>query len=234
MRIVIADDELLLREGLERLLTEAGHQVVGKVGTGDELLRKVRLTSPDVAIVDIRMPPTHTDEGIAAAQQIRSSYPETSVLVLSHYLDARYAMRLMQQHPGGVGYLLKERVSDLALLTDALARLHEGESVIDPTIVSRLVHRPHQTTELDELTEREREVLSLIAEGRSNKGICERLYLSPKTVEAHVKHVLQKLGIEESPDDHRRVLAVLAYLRASASGAPINGEGRSPAEDSAG
>jgi DNA-binding NarL/FixJ family response regulator len=217
MRIVIADDEVLLREGLERLLSEAGHNVVAKVGNGDELLRKVRLTSPDVAIVDIRMPPTHTDEGIAAAQRIRSTYPQTSVLVLSHYLDSRYAMRLMEQHPGGVGYLLKERVSDVALLTDALARLNEGESVIDPTIVSRLVNRPLQSTGLDELTDREREVLALIAEGRSNRGICDRLYLSPKTVEAHVKHVLQKLDIEESPDDHRRVLAVLAYLRAAAS-----------------
>jgi DNA-binding NarL/FixJ family response regulator len=217
MRIVIADDELLLREGLERLLTEAGHNVVGKVGTADELLRKVRLTTPDVAIVDIKMPPTHTDEGIAAARQIRSTHPETAVLVLSHYLDSRYALRLMQQHPGGVGYLLKERVSDVALLTDALARLHEGESVIDPTIVSRLVHRTPEASPLDELTEREREVLALIAEGRSNKGICDQLYLSPKTVEAHVKHVLQKLDIGESPGDHRRVLAVLAYLRGIAA-----------------
>jgi DNA-binding NarL/FixJ family response regulator len=217
MRIVIADDELLLREGLERLLTEAGHNVVGKVGTADELLRTVRLTSPDVAIVDIKMPPTHTDEGIAAAQQIRSTHPDTAVLVLSHYLESRYALRLMEQHPGGVGYLLKERVSDVALLTDALARLHEGESVIDPTIVSRLVHRTPGASPLDELTDREREVLALIAEGRSNKGICDRLYLSPKTVEAHVKHVLQKLDIDESPGDHRRVLAVLAYLRGVAA-----------------
>ena len=234
MRIVIADDEVLLREGLERLLAEAGHKIVGKVGTADELLRKVELTRPDAAIVDIKMPPTHTDEGIAAAQQIRAAHPQTAVLVLSHYLDSRYAMRLMQQHPAGVGYLLKERVSDLALLTDALARQHEGESVIDPTIVSRLVHRPHQPSELDELTHREREVLALIAEGRSNKGICDALYLSPKTVEAHVKHVLQKLDIAESPDDHRRVLAVLAYLRALAGAAPINEGARSPAEDSAG
>jgi DNA-binding NarL/FixJ family response regulator len=217
MRILIADDEVLLREGLERLLTEAGHNVVGKVGDANELLRKVKLTQPDVAIVDIKMPPTHTDEGIAAAQEIRSTHPQTAVLVLSHYLDSRYAMRLMQQHPGGAGYLLKERISDLALLTDALARLHDRESVIDPTIVSRLVNRPHQPSELDELTEREREVLALIAEGRSNKGICDRLYLSPKTVEAHVKHVLQKLSIDASPDDHRRVLAVLAYLRAAAA-----------------
>ena len=217
MRVVIADDEVLLREGLDRLLTEAGIEVLGKVGNAGELLRKVGLTRPDVAIVDIRMPPTHTDEGIGAAVEIRSSHPETAVLVLSHYLDSRYALRLMEQHPGGVGYLLKDRVSDLALLTDALTRLHEGECVIDPTIVARLVRPAQPRSPLDDLTEREREVLGLIAEGRSNKGICERLYLSPKTVEAHVKHVLQKLDIDESPDDHRRVLAVLAYLRAAAA-----------------
>jgi DNA-binding NarL/FixJ family response regulator len=217
MRIVIADDELLLREGLERLLTEAGANVVGKVGTADELLRKVELTQPDVAIVDIKMPPTHTDEGIAAAQQIRSAHPHTGVLVLSHYLDSRYAMALLQQHPERVGYLLKERVSDLALLTDALARLQQGECVIDPTIVSRLVHRNQQAGPLAGLTEREREVLSLIAEGRSNNGICYSLYLSPKTVEAHIKHIFQKLDIHESRDEHRRVLAVLAYLRATAA-----------------
>lgn len=217
MRVVIADDEVLLREGLDRLLTEAGIEVVGKVGNAGELLRKVRLTRPDVAIVDIRMPPTHTDEGIDAAVEIRSAHPETAVLVLSHYLDSRYALRLMEEHPGGVGYLLKDRVSDLALLTDALTRLQEGECVIDPTIVSRLVRPSSLRSPLDDLTEREREVLALIAEGRSNKGICERLYLSPKTVEAHVKHVLQKLDIDGSPDDHRRVLAVLVYLRAAAA-----------------
>jgi DNA-binding NarL/FixJ family response regulator len=213
MRVVIADDEVLLREGLERLLTEAGFEVVGKVGTADELRRKVELTRPDVAIVDIKMPPTHTDEGLVAAEAIRDSHPETAVLVLSHYLASRYALRLIEQHPGGVGYLLKERVSDLAVLTDALARLHEGESVVDPTIVSRLVNRARPASRLDELTKREREVLALIAEGRSNKGICERLFLSPKTVEAHVKHIFMKLGIEGSGDDHRRVLAVLAFLR---------------------
>ena len=213
MRVVIADDEVLLREGLERLLTEAGFEVVGKVGTADELRRKVELTRPDVAIVDIKMPPTHTDEGLVAAEAIRDSHPETAVLVLSHYLASRYALRLIEQHPGGVGYLLKERVSDLAVLTDALARLHEDESVVDPTIVSRLVNRARPASRLDELTKREREVLALIAEGRSNKGICERLFLSPKTVEAHVKHIFMKLGIEESGDDHRRVLAVLAFLR---------------------
>ena len=213
MRVIIADDEVLLREGLERLLTEAGFDVVGKVGTAEELHRKVDLTGPDVAIVDIKMPPTHTDEGLVAAEAIRDSHPQTGVLVLSHYLESRYAMRLVEQHPGGVGYLLKERVSDLAVLTDALARLHEGESVVDPTIVSRLVNRARPASRLDELTEREREVLTLMAEGRSNKGICERLFLSPKTVEAHVRHIFMKLGIEESRDDHRRVLAVLASLR---------------------
>jgi DNA-binding NarL/FixJ family response regulator len=217
LRVVIADDEVLLREGLDRLLTEAGMEVVGKVGNAAELLRTVSLTRPDVAIIDIRMPPTHTDEGIGAAVEIRSAHPETAVLVLSHYLDSRYALRLMQEHPGGVGYLLKDRVSDLALLTDALTRLQEGECVIDPTIVSRLVRPSPLRSSVDDLTEREREVLALIAEGRSNKGICERLFLSPKTVEAHVKHVLQKLDIDESPDDHRRVLAVLVYLRAAAA-----------------
>ncbi len=217
MRVVIADDEVLLREGLERLLNEAGFTVVGKVGNAADLLRKVELSRPDVAIIDIKMPPTHSNEGIAAAQQIREAHPNVAVLVLSHYLDSGYAMRLMKDHPDGVGYLLKERVSDLALLTDALTRLQENESVIDPTIVSRLVRHSRQPSALDELSEREREVLTLIAEGRSNKGIGDRLYLSPKTVEAHVKHIFHKLELDESPEDHRRVLAVLAYLRAVAT-----------------
>jgi DNA-binding NarL/FixJ family response regulator len=210
---VIADDEVLLREGLERLLAEAGFDVVGKVGSADELRRKVDVSRPDIAIVDIKMPPTHTDEGLVAAEEIRDSHPEVGVLVLSHYLESRYAMRLIEQHPGGVGYLLKERISDLAVLTDALSRLRDGECVIDPTIVSRLVKRTGPSKRLNELTEREREVLALMAEGRSNKAICARLFLSPKTVEAHVRHIFTKLGINESPDDHRRVLAVLAFLR---------------------
>jgi DNA-binding NarL/FixJ family response regulator len=213
VRVVIADDEVLLREGLERLLAEAGFDVVGKVGTAEELRRKVDVARPDVAIVDIKMPPTHTDEGIVAAHAIRESHPEVGVLVLSHYLESRYALRLVEQHPGGVGYLLKERVSDLAVLTDALVRLHDGECVVDPTIVARLVNRARPASRLDDLTAREREVLALIAEGRSNRGICDRLYVSPKTVEAHVKHIFTKLGVDESADDHRRVLAVLAFLR---------------------
>jgi len=210
VRVVIADDEVLLREGLDRLLTEAGFDVVGKVGTAEELRHKIEVARPDVAIVDIKMPPTHTDEGLVAAREIRKSHPRIGVLVLSHYLESRYAMRLIDQHPGGVGYLLKERVSDLAVLTDALVRLHEGECVIDPTIVSRLVKRARPASLL---TEREREVLALMAEGRSNRSISERLFLSPKTVEAHVRHIFMKLGINESPDDHRRVLAVVAFLR---------------------
>jgi DNA-binding NarL/FixJ family response regulator len=213
MRVVIADDEVLLREGLERLLTEAGFEVVGKVGTAEELRRQVELGRPDVAIIDIKMPPTHTDEGLVAANEIREAHPEVGVLVLSHYLESRYAMGLIEQHPGGVGYLLKERVSDLAVLTDAIGRLREGESVVDPTIVARLVNRTRPASRIDELTGREREVLALMAEGRSNRGICERLFLSPKTVEAHVKHIFMKLGIDESADDHRRVLAVVAFLR---------------------
>jgi DNA-binding NarL/FixJ family response regulator len=213
MRVVIAEDEVLLREGLDRLLTEAGFEVVGSVGSGDELIRKVGLTDPDVAIVDIKMPPTHTDEGLVAAERIRESHPRVGVLVLSHYLESGYAMRLLEQHPAGAGYLLKERVSDLAVLTDALQRLHEGECVLDPTIVARLVDRARPSGPLDELSAREREVLGLMAEGRSNRGICERLFLSPKTVESHVRQIFMKLDLDASPDDHRRVLAVLAFLR---------------------
>lgn len=218
MRVVIADDELLLRDGLERLLIDSGVDVVGKAGDAEQLLRRVALTRPDVAIVDIRMPPTHTDEGLAAAEQIRDTHPATAVLVLSQYLDSRYAARLVEHHPGGVGYLLKQRISDLALLTDALARLHDGECVIDPTIVSRLLDKQMAAGPLDELTARERDVLALIAEGRSNQGICDRLFLSPKTVEGHVKHIFQKLDIDDSGDDNRRVLAAIKYLRSSTAG----------------
>jgi len=192
---------------------EAGFEVVGKAGTADELLRRVALTRPDVAVVDIRMPPTHTDEGLVAAHQIRSTYERVGVLVLSHHVESRYAMRLLEEHPERSGYLLKERVSDLAVLVDALGRIDEGECVLDPTIVARLVGRPREGSALDELTQRERDVLALMAEGHSNSGICRTLFLSPKTVETHVRHILLKLGIGETGDYHRRVLAVLAYLR---------------------
>jgi DNA-binding NarL/FixJ family response regulator len=213
LRVVIADDETLLREGLARLLADAGIDVVGKAATGDELLRRVALTRPDVAIVDIKMPPTHTDEGLVAAHEIRRSHPAVGVLVLSHYLESRYAMRLLEENDERSGYLLKERVSDVAVLLDTLRRIDEGECVVDPTIVSRLVRRPRDQGPLDELTERELEVLGLMAEGHSNEGICRKLVLSPKTVETHVRHILLKLGIGETDEYHRRVLAVLAYLR---------------------
>jgi DNA-binding NarL/FixJ family response regulator len=212
VRVVIADDEVLLREGLERLLTEAGLEVVGKVGTAADLRRKVETARPDVVIVDIRMPPTHTDEGLVAAHDIRQRHPEVGVLVLSHYMDSGYAVRLLEDHAGGAGYLLKDRVSDVAVLTDALRRLCDGECVVDPTIVARLVRRAART-QLDELTGRERDVLGLMAEGRSNTAIAGALFLSPKTVETHVRNIFAKLGLDESPDDHRRVLAVLAFLR---------------------
>jgi DNA-binding NarL/FixJ family response regulator len=214
MRVVIADDEALFRDGVARLLADSGVDVVATVGTAEELLRKVELTRPDAAITDIRMPPTHTDEGLLAAQQLRRTHPGLAVLVLSHYLESHWAMRLLEEHPERSGYLLKDRVSDVAVLVDALRRVVEGECVVDPTIISRLVHRPREAGPLDELSERELEVLALVAEGRSNDGIARALFLSPRTVETHVRHIMLKLGISEAADDHRRVLAVLAYLRA--------------------
>jgi DNA-binding NarL/FixJ family response regulator len=214
MRVVIADDAMLIREGTARLLEEAGVEVAGKAGDARELLRLVATEHPDVAIVDIKMPPTHTDEGLIAAEQIRSSHPDVGVLVLSQYLESRYATRLLEHHPEALGYLLKERVSDISVLKDAIQRIAERECVLDPTIVARLIRRPRRPGPVDDLTEREREVLALIAEGRSNQGIAEVLVLSPKTVEAHIGRIMAKLGLDDTPDYHRRVLAVLTFLRA--------------------
>jgi DNA-binding NarL/FixJ family response regulator len=213
MRVMIADDEVLLREGLGRLLEDAGFEVAGRCGDAETLLRMVDAVKPDVAIVDIRMPPGHGDDGLVAAQEIRRRHPDVGVLVLSHYLDSRYAARLLEEVPAGAGYLLKDRVSDVAVLADALRRIDEDECVIDPTIVSRLVARKRARGPLDVLTEREREVLALVAEGRSNGAIGERLFLSRKTVDSHISQIFLKLDLRESPEDHRRVLAVLAFLR---------------------
>jgi DNA-binding NarL/FixJ family response regulator len=213
MRVVVAEDAMITRQGLVHLLKEAGVDVVGEAEDADGLLRKVAATQPDAAIVDIRMPPTHTDEGLVAAKAIRSQHPDVAVLILSSYIEPRYAMELLQEHPERVGYLLKDRVFDVAVLVDALRRLGEGESVVDPTIVTRLLGRRRDASPLEELTGREREVLELLAEGLSNRAIGERLVVTERTVEAHVKQIFQKLGLTANPDSHRRVLAVLAYLR---------------------
>ena len=214
MRVVIAEDTMLTREGIAHLLERAGVDVVAQAEDADGLLRHVRLERPDVAITDIRMPPTHTDEGLVAAQRIRAEHSDVGVLLLSQYVEPSYAMRLIEEHPERVGYLLKERVFDVAILVDSLRRLADGETVIDPTIVSRLVGRRRRQDPLAELTQREREVLSLLAEGFSNRAIAARLFVTERTVEAHIKHVFLKLGLTESRDQHRRVLAVLAILRA--------------------
>ena len=213
MRIVIADDAALIRESLASLLTENGLEVVDQVGDADALLTSVRDLRPDVALVDIRMPPTHTDEGLRSAGEIRSRYPETAVLVLSQHLEPAYALRLVETRPEGVGYLMKERVGRVEQLLDALQRVAAGECVIDRAVIDELLARRRRVDPIAELTPREREILALMAEGRSNRGICRKLWLSPKTVETHTRGAFAKLGITEAPEDNRRVLAVLAYLR---------------------
>jgi DNA-binding NarL/FixJ family response regulator len=214
MRVVLADDSVLLREGVARLLAEAGFQVVGQAGDADDLLRQVAMHRPDVAIVDIRMPP-ETDGGLRAARQIRSAHPGIGVLVLSQYARPSYAFELLSDSAERVGYLLKDRVADLAALADAVRRVGTGGSVLDPVVVSQLVGRPRQGHDaLEHLSDREREVLALMAEGRSNQAIAERLVITERTVEKHVNGIFAKLALPASPEDHRRVLAVLAYLRA--------------------
>jgi DNA-binding NarL/FixJ family response regulator len=208
MRVAIADDALVTREGIARLLAEAGHQVVGLARDAPESLRLVARTQPDVAIVDIRMPPAHTDEGIHAAREIRARHPHTTVLVLSSYAEPDYAARLLEDDRGGVGYLLKDRVADVAVLVDALERIAAGDTVIDGAIVKRLLARDPLAT----LTARQREILALVAEGYSNAGIARKLVVTDRTVETHVRQVLAKLDIAEVPGVNRRVLAVLAYL----------------------
>ena len=213
MRVVLADDTVLLREGVARILDEAGFDVVGQAGNADELMLKVRSYAPDVAIVDIRMPPTHTDEGLRAAQEIREKHPTCGVLVLSQYVEATYAMELLAESAEGVGYLLKDRVSDVNEFADAVRRVGEGGSALDPTIVSQLVGRRRRDDPIDQLTPREREVLGLMAEGRSNSGIAEQLVVTERAVEKHVTSIFSKLRLPAAAEDHRRVLAVLAYLR---------------------
>jgi DNA-binding NarL/FixJ family response regulator len=214
VRVVVADDAMVTREGIVRLLRDAGVDVVAQAENADDLLRHVQLARPDAVVTDIRMPPTHTDEGLVAAQRIRTEHPEVGVLVLSQYVEPSYALRLLEESPERTGYLLKERVADVAILVDALRRLLEGETVVDPTIVARLVGRRRRVDPLEALTVREREVLGLVAEGLSNKAIARRLVVTERTVEAHTKQVFHKLGLQADAASHRRVLAVLAYLRA--------------------
>jgi DNA-binding NarL/FixJ family response regulator len=210
---VVADDSVLLREGVVRILREAGFDVLAQAGTADQLLLHVRSLLPDVAIVDIRMPPTFTDEGLRAAQQIRASYPDVAVLVLSQYVETGYALELLADGADGVGYLLKERVSDIAEFAAAVRRVGAGGSALDPTVVGRIVNRRRRDDPLAELTPREREVLELMAEGRSNQGIAERLVVTERAVEKHVTSIFLKLRLPAAAEDHRRVLAVLTYLR---------------------
>jgi DNA-binding NarL/FixJ family response regulator len=210
---MVAEDTLLTREGIVRLLQDAGLEVLAAVPDGESLLQAVRRTPPDVALVDIRMPPTHTDEGLVAAERIRAEHPDVGVLVLSQFVEPGYAMRLLEDHPEKVGYLLKERILDAAVLVDAVRRIDEGETVIDPTIVSRLLGRRRRQDPVERLTAREREVLSMLAEGLSNRAIAARLVVAERTVETHITQIFGKLDLAEDAGTHRRVLAVLALLR---------------------
>jgi len=213
MRVVIADDSVLLRRGAVRLLEDAGFEVVGEAGDGEDLLRKVRAHKPDVAVVDIRMPPTHVDEGLQAARVIRDEMPEVGVLMLSQYVEEGYVTSLLEHGAAGVGYLLKDRVAEIDRFTDAIRQVANGGSVLDPEVVSHMLGRRQKDAPLDGLTDREREVLSLMAEGKTNRAISETLYVSERAVERHVTSIFGKLDLPTTDQDHRRVLAVLAYLR---------------------
>ena len=212
MRVIVADDSVLLREGVTRVLEEAGFEVVGQAGDGEELMRKAKAHKPDVAVIDIRMPPTHTDEGLRAARAIREELPETGVLVLSQYMEEGYALELLGDDAAGVGYMLKDRVSDLDRFSDAIRRVGEGGSALDPEVVSQMLGRRRVEDPLQELTPREREVLGLMAEGRSNQAIADALVISERAVEKHVTSIFTKLNLAPAAEDHRRVLAVLAFL----------------------
>ena len=214
MRVVIADDTMLTRQGIAAVLAQAGIEVVAAVGDPESLVREAAVRRPDAAVVDIRMPPTHTDEGIRVIPRLRAADPSLGVLLLSGYVEPDYAVRLLEDHPGGIGYLLKDRVSDGVLLVDALNRVVEGETVIDPTIVSRVFQRRRRTDPLAALTAREREVLGLLTEGLSNAALAARLHVTERTVEAHITAIFAKLRLADEPGVHRRVLAVLTYLRA--------------------
>jgi DNA-binding NarL/FixJ family response regulator len=213
IRVVVGEDQPLVREGIVRVLEEAGLEVVGVAGDAENLLRKVGAHHPDVVVTDIQMPPDLTDDGLRAAQQIRSRQPDVGVVVLSQFLEARYALDLVGERAQGVGYLLKDRVGDLALFIDAVRRVARGGSALDPEVVQRMVGRRREAGPLDELTPREREVLVLMAEGRSNRGIADALIVTVAAVERHVTSIFSKLGLQQAPEDHRRVLAVLQYLQ---------------------
>jgi DNA-binding NarL/FixJ family response regulator len=213
MRVLIADDAVLLREGLSRVLADAGMEVVGTAADAHRLLQLVATLRPQLVLTDVRMPPTQTTEGLQAALAIRQQWPGTAVVVLSQYVETEHLFQLLADDPRGVGYVLKERVADLGQFTDAIRRVAAGESVIDPEVISRLVGRPRHNSPLGTLTERERDVLALMAEGRSNQAIAGQLYMSPKTVETHIGGIFTKLGLTPAAVDHRRVLAVLAFLR---------------------